>query len=284
MSTVITTHPTRDQRQFFTADVDGVAYFMGAVAKGRPVDALVDVIHSAMGVVGYGAAINAPHDQILDAFRIAAQAGAALFDLAVHPNADRSYTLAALPVTLRTESAHGQTLPIEWLDEYSAACAVRDHASARQLAEVHPDVVLRSMRVMRYDECQRVLVEGLGALHLNDPHARALLLRARELAGPEHATVAPEWAKRVGRPLAELALRIAEGEPGAFNAALATAVQQHKAYWGKNVKLLGLSRRDWHEGIVARWLLGLACLAHDRGIPIDVESDYIPAWIIRRDT
>jgi Immunity protein 49 len=239
-------------------------------------------MHKAMALVAYGAASNAPRDQILDAFRIEAQAGVALFDLGAHPGEDRTYALGSRTVTLRTESAHGETLPIEWLYAYSAACAVRDGGSAQRLAAVPPEVVRRSMRVMNYDEYNCALVEGLGALHRNDPRARALLSQARDLAEPERASVAPEWAKCMGRPLAELGLRIVEGEPNAFNVALAGAVEQHKAYWSKNAKTAGLSRRDDPHGILALWPLGLACLAHDRGMPIDVESDYIPGWIIRR--
>jgi hypothetical protein len=284
MRSVIPKHssdPKRDQRGFFDSARGEVTYFLDEVTKRRPVDSLLNVIHDAKSAAAYGAVINAPHQQILDAFRMEAQAGAALFDLAIHPGEDRVQTLGDRSVTVRTESAHSQTVPIDWLDVYSAACAARDEVSARSLAEVPPDVVRRSQRVMQYDDYNLVLVEGLGALHRNDVRARELLLQARGLADPEHATVATEWANRLARPLIEFALSIVDGEPDAVNAALTAAVEQHKAYWSKNARIGGLSRRDDPDGYLAFWPLGLACLAHDRGVPIDVESDYIPAWIIR---
>lgn len=49
--------------------------------------------------------------------------------------------------------------------------------------------------------------------------------------------------------------------------------------WARAMMDLKIDPSGW----LALEPLGIACLARQRGIPVDVESDYIPAWLVRRD-
>jgi hypothetical protein len=62
------------------------------------------------------------------------------------------------------------------------------------------------------------------------------------------------------------------------------ALLEHRAFWAQPPSAGGVTddHREHAHGVLALGPLGLACLAHDRGIPIEVESPYIPKWIVRR--
>ncbi|MEU8784799.1 immunity 49 family protein [Streptomyces sp. NPDC048637] len=61
-----------------------------------------------------------------------------------------------------------------------------------------------------------------------------------------------------------------------FNQALAEALELHKAYWSRE------DRSDDIVGYLALGPLAMACLAYDAGIPIEVESEYLPIRHLHR--
>jgi hypothetical protein len=75
---------------------------------------------------------------------------------------------------------------------------------------------------------------------------------------------------------AEMMAPLAARDPVAFNAALARALRVHKTVYGT------ASRSRQSEGYVAVEPLALCCLAHDRGIPITVDSDYLLPYLVER--
>ena len=64
---------------------------------------------------------------------------------------------------------------------------------------------------------------------------------------------------------------------GAALKALVRALQLHKEYWTKDE-----DRRLTTEGAVALGPLAVACLAYDVGMPIEVESEYLPEYLLKR--
>jgi hypothetical protein len=61
-----------------------------------------------------------------------------------------------------------------------------------------------------------------------------------------------------------------------FNQALVEALELHKAYWTADE-----DRANDPEGRIALGPLAVACLAYDGGIPIEVESDYLPKHLLQ---
>ncbi|MEU8626683.1 immunity 49 family protein [Streptomyces sp. NPDC048669] len=61
-----------------------------------------------------------------------------------------------------------------------------------------------------------------------------------------------------------------------LNEALAEALELHRAYWGSP------ERADDIAGFLALGPLAVACLAHDAGFPIEVESEYLPVRLLDR--
>ncbi|MGW1658782.1 immunity 49 family protein [Streptomyces atratus] len=60
-----------------------------------------------------------------------------------------------------------------------------------------------------------------------------------------------------------------------FNEALNDALRRHKEYWTADE-----DRTQNIEGVVAIAPLAVACLAKANGIPIEVESGYLPSALL----
>ncbi|MGI5167869.1 immunity 49 family protein [Spirillospora sp. CA-253888] len=75
-------------------------------------------------------------------------------------------------------------------------------------------------------------------------------------------------------PPARLLDRLVENDPDGFNEALAQALELFRQYHSVG------ERADDPDNQVALDVLGLACLAHDRGRPVTVESDYLPRRLV----
>lgn len=78
-------------------------------------------------------------------------------------------------------------------------------------------------------------------------------------------------------PPIDLFYHFALGQPDEFNSALVEALELHRDYWAADDE----RRRD-PDGFVALGPLAITCLAHDAGIPIEVESEYMPRHLIQR--
>jgi Immunity protein 49 len=70
----------------------------------------------------------------------------------------------------------------------------------------------------------------------------------------------------------ELLAYLLEGNTDHFNESLADALECHKKYFSSNEKI--------SRGFVAAGPLRLASIAYDCGFPIEVESEYIPKYIL----
>lgn len=115
-------------------------------------------------------------------------------------------------------------------------------------------------------------------------------LRGSDLSAPLDAAIAgtdPEGLQgddrnlvlRILWPPMNLFLLYATDDHAGFNKALAEAVQWHKEYW---TRLDGGAGTGDCNGFVALGPLAMACLAHDAGFSLSVESDYLPKHLITR--
>jgi hypothetical protein len=96
------------------------------------------------------------------------------------------------------------------------------------------------------------------------PHLRNALAKT---SGDEH------W-ECLRNPRARLLERIAADDADGFNTVLAEMLGLYRDYYSTG------DRTDDPYGQLSFDALGLACLAHDRGIPVRVESDYLPRAVI----
>ncbi|MFE6864785.1 immunity 49 family protein [Nocardia sp. NPDC057668] len=116
----------------------------------------------------------------------------------------------------------------------------------------------------------------------------AELLQTARVHGPEYVAdraFALEATSRVGaqrpvdlllRPSIEVFARLASGDQDGFTWSLANALRLHRTFF---------EQEPWStdpEGVIALPLLGLACWAHDRGLRVEVESEYLPTGFVHR--
>jgi len=104
------------------------------------------------------------------------------------------------------------------------------------------------------------------------------LLEALRLGEGLDNDLAREWRDTRTGPLISLVSAYLDRNEQGFNSALERTLLGHRAYWGAK----DLRQRD-PEGYVAWLALGLCSLAHDAGMKVTVESNYIPAWLYRKE-
>ncbi|MCX5013156.1 immunity 49 family protein [Streptomyces sp. NBC_00555] len=102
------------------------------------------------------------------------------------------------------------------------------------------------------------------------------LVRAVDGTDPAHVRIADkELMLKILYPPLNLFHRYLGQESKLFNEALAEALTWHKEYWTANE-----ARSRSGEGLVALGPLAIACMARDAGMPIEVESEYLPKELL----
>ncbi|MGW2647865.1 immunity 49 family protein [Streptomyces sp. NPDC001393] len=130
-----------------------------------------------------------------------------------------------------------------------------------------------------YNEYIYHWVAALQAYWLHRPELVDELTQAFQSSHPDTARIAPrDLLQNILYPPINLFYRFLRQDAPGFNQALAEAVELHKAYWTADE-----DRTDDPSGMVALAPLAIACLAYDGGMPIEVESDYLPKHLLQRD-
>ncbi|GGU28797.1 immunity 49 family protein [Streptomyces lavendofoliae] len=163
-----------------------------------------------------------------------------------------------------------------WLTSYYLAVICRENERADRLAHV-PVSFLRASGA-EFDEYIYPWVESLQNGWFGRQETWDSLVAAVNGTAPAQARVASEELMlKILYPPIELFHRYQRQEVEQFNAALVEALTWHKEYWTANE-----ARAVSGDGLVALGPLAIACMAHDAGMPIEVESEYLPKHLLRR--
>ncbi|WP_030669608.1 immunity 49 family protein [Streptomyces rimosus] len=176
-----------------------------------------------------------------------------------------------LPATGPEEYLHAGN----WLTSFYLAAICRENERLNQLAQV-PISFLRESGA-EFDEYIYAWVETLQNAWFRRPETWATLVTAINGTDPETAQIASkELMLKILYPPLELFHRYQRQEVDQFNATLVDAVTWHKEYWAANE-----ARSLSSEGLVALGPLAIACMAYDAGMPIEVESEYLPKELLQ---
>ncbi|MFJ3962512.1 immunity 49 family protein [Streptomyces sp. NPDC090036] len=161
-----------------------------------------------------------------------------------------------------------------WLNAFYLAVICREAARLDMLARI-PVSLLRDFGGT-LDEYTYAWVETLQSFWLRRNDLGTHLVRAVDLSAPEHPRVvdAEEMTKLRYPPIMML-YRYLRNDPVGFNEALADAVRWHKEYWTADE-----DRAHNILGVVAIAPLAIACLAKANGIPVEVQTDYLPEALL----
>ncbi|MFF9983006.1 immunity 49 family protein [Streptomyces erythrochromogenes] len=161
-----------------------------------------------------------------------------------------------------------------WLTTFWLAVVCRDQDRLTELSRFPLDRIDSG----GYDEFVRHWVDTLQTYWLQGPGLVEKLTRAVGMSAPDVAGQTPHGLLQavLAPPIHLFYLFITQDSAG-FNEALAKALELHKAYWTADE-----DRAEDPAGHIALAPLALACLAHDGGMPIEVESGYLPHHLLTR--
>ncbi|MEU6274148.1 immunity 49 family protein [Streptomyces populi] len=163
-----------------------------------------------------------------------------------------------------------------WLQAFWLAVICREQERMTRLCEIPLDR-LRAPEG-RYDEYVHHWVDTLQTYWLRRPGLVEKLTATFEASDPAVARIAPrDLLQGILHPPITLFYHFVRGDEEGFGPALAEALKLHRAYW-----TLSEERSADIDGSIALGPLAIACLAHDGGIPVEVESDYLPGHLLRR--
>ncbi|WP_411129736.1 immunity 49 family protein [Streptomyces sp. x-19] len=163
-----------------------------------------------------------------------------------------------------------------WLTSFWLAVVCRDQKRMTELCEIPLDR-LRSPEGA-YDEYIYHWVDVLQTYWLQRPGLVDKLIAAIETSHPDAVSVTPrDLLQAVLYPPINLFHRFVTKDEQGFNQALLEALELHKAYWTADE-----DRTADPDGRIALGPLAIACLAYDGGIPVEVESEYLPKHLLQR--
>ncbi|MFB7948386.1 immunity 49 family protein [Kitasatospora phosalacinea] len=161
-----------------------------------------------------------------------------------------------------------------WLNTLWLAMICRDQPRLKQLSEI-PLERLR-MREGTYDDFVYDWIDVLQTYWLRGPGLVDKLTLAFESSAPERIRVAtPQVMAQVFYPPLSLFYQIVTRKQEEFAPSLVQALEAHRDYW--------TSEESWAtdiDGAVPLGPLAMACHAFDGDFPLDVESDYLPKYLL----
>ncbi|WP_309141473.1 immunity 49 family protein [Streptomyces composti] len=164
-----------------------------------------------------------------------------------------------------------------WLTAFWLAVICRDAQRMAQLCEV-PLERLRAPEG-QYDEYIYHWVDTLQTYWLRRPGIVEKLTATLEASNPAVARIAPpDLLEGILYPPINLFYHFVRRDEAGFSPALEEALKRHRQYW-----TLTEERAGHIDGAIALGPLAIACWAHDGGLPINVESEYLPQHLLQRD-
>ena len=231
-------------------------------------------LHITRRLAGYLSVTAPDSPELPRVVRLASQVATAIFVLAdATPGTEQEVSFGTtrrvrLPATRFARPPDLST----WMAAFHLACVTRDREALDRLCRV-PIPLLRKPPG-RGGDSLALAVDVLQRLWRGDQDTAAKLLDAVKAADPSQ--VEGDGALVLGILVAELELiyRLMLQDGEAFTQMLVTALERHRAYWSE-----GDRARDPH-GYIAWGPLALAALAVDIGLPVGIDSGYLPARLL----
>ncbi|MCM3262917.1 immunity 49 family protein [Streptomyces thermoviolaceus] len=209
-----------------------------------------------------------------DAWVTAMQVGSAVFAAATTTEPHVQCRIAHKDRTLQATGPQWYVNPSTWINALYLAVACREKDRINALCRV-PVSLLRE-NGSRFEEYQYAWVETLQAYWRGDMDLVRKLVAAVDATDPR-SVADPETVSKIVYPPMELFHRFIRKDNAGFNQALLNALRWHKEYWSEESRALHAT------GLVALGPLAMVCIAYDAGMPIEGESDYLPAVLIKRN-
>ncbi|MEU6578357.1 immunity 49 family protein [Streptomyces sp. NPDC046805] len=202
------------------------------------------------------------------------QIGSALFRAATSPEPAVECLISGKPRTIPFTGPQPPANAGNWLTAFYVALVCRERERLTELGEV-PISLLRESGAV-YDEYIYDWVDALQTYWKQGPALGDKLTAAVNGTNPEVLQVSDRsLTLRVLYPPLNLFHRLLRGDGERFDVELVKALEWHQEYWTADE-----STAAQVSGLVALGPLAMACLAHDGDIAVEVESGYIPKYLL----
>lgn len=252
-------------------------------------DNISSVLNSAIDYAGYISVLEPNSSELYRALRIASWAAECIFSLA-----DLSITFSydlhvgeGKPFSFPQTGSTGYSNCGTWETGYYLAFACREKQVLDSLDTRPTDIARQSSLIC--NEYSYLMIDALksfynsGCQDSNQPSTSTeetidKLTNALRATDPnEIIEETIDATLNLSVPEIEMIIRLIEGDSQAFNKALVKALELHKKHFSSDEQMSGDPR-----GFIAIAPLGIASYAYDAGFPIEVESEYIPKYILER--
>jgi hypothetical protein len=241
----------------------------------RTVDDLDSLLSAARRAAAYGSVVDPRSSEITRSLALGAKAAAGI--ALASPNSSGEVEVdfdadhhARVKAAGPNEFCHAGN----WRFGFYLSVISKDNASADALCKL-PVEIIRQSRT-KSDECIYRYVDVLQRFWRHDPEISPRLVAAVEATAPEAVRIAsPDYILNIVVPEMELFYRFLLSEVARFNDALLFALERHKKFWSKG------DRKKDSEGYLALGMLAICALAGRSGMPFEVQSDYIPSFLMQ---
>jgi hypothetical protein len=233
-------------------------------------------LHSdAIRYAGYLSVIEPASPDICKYLKFSAQAVAALF---VSAAAEPGYIdvpigdepLVRIPAIEPSSRTHAS----KWCNGFFVAVISCDTESLDRLCSV--PISLTQLSSTRSSKFFYIFAEALQGFYLGKREAYDLLTEAISLATPEDVYEG-SWlyTESITIPWMKLLDCVMHSDQERFNTVLQEALELHKKFWTKNEDSL-----LYPESYLALGLIAICRLAHEQGMIVDGDSDYLPLRLV----
>jgi len=234
---------------------------------------------TASQYAGYLSVIEPGSPEICRALRLGAQSMAAVFSAATATSAEVEVTLGeGPPARVAAQVARDLHDVGSWREGYFLAAICRETPLLDVLCRTPIDLLRQSST--RAEEYSYLFADALRSYWRREDEAPERLLSALEATDPDRLQPASrDYVLHVVVPQMEMFYRLMLQEEDGFNEALLKALEHHNRFWSDATD----SRNREASAFIALGPLALASFAHDAGLAVKVESDYLPGRLVDGD-
>ncbi len=231
---------------------------------------------TARAYAGYLVIADPQAPELCRALQLGAEAYAAIMQLAApSPASSVEVPLDGQPVRLAVADVSDVANASNWLAGFYLAAIRRDQSILDRLSDTPLEILRRSST--RVDEYFYLYVGALQGFFKHEPDTSTRLLAALKATDPAQVHVGSvDYALDIIVPEMEILYRYLLRDAEGFNQALTRALELHRQYWSK-----GADRKIYPDGFLALGPTALAGFASDAGLPVEVESDYLPMRLVQ---
>jgi hypothetical protein len=231
---------------------------------------------NARSYAGYQCILDPNSIQLWRALRIAAYSLTSVCELASLPEGEYEVFAGEGDPVMLPAGVNSYSDGISWLHGFYLGVACRESHLNDRLAEIPVDILKQT--TTRSDEYLYLQIEALQSFWKGAADTPQRVIEAMKATDPELIKVGTvDYALNIAVREIDLLFRLLENDSVAFNESLIKALERHKKHWSKK------NLKNDTDGFIAVGILGLVSIAYERGMTIEVESDYIPKYIFQGD-